>query len=206
MNPPAYAQISIDIIAVIINALALIAVIVYVKKTHDIAQANQQSADAMSASVAEMRETRRAESAPYVILYCTIDCDGIRAIIFTIKNIGRTPARDIHFQYKPPLSEITSELPPSPWIKNGFHSLAPNQEVSTVFANLSDYFKGGSRPGIYNVTVSFKNDHGVQFESDCIIDIESQRGLITSTTPTNTEKILKELSTSVKKIADRISK
>jgi len=60
---------TLDIIMFVIQLLSLIALVLYVIKTAEVAEGTRQSAMAMDRSVAEMVEDRDQQIAPYVVIY-----------------------------------------------------------------------------------------------------------------------------------------
>ena len=129
-----------------------------------------------------MRAARGQEIAPEVLTYIDMPY-GNWILFFVVKNIGRTVAKDIKFDFDPPLQSgfgnRIQDFEVS-FLKNGISSLAPGQQLRIVFDSITNYFDGpavkmldGSLPSVYRVTVTYKG--GLQPEmlhsSDQVIDL-----------------------------------
>ena len=93
---------TLDVIMFVIQLLSLIALVVYVIKTAEVAQGTWKSAQAMDRSVAEMVEDRDQQIAPYVVVFFDHQTDS-PIFDLVIKNTGRTAARDVEVTFEPPL-------------------------------------------------------------------------------------------------------
>ena len=89
---------TLDVIMFVIQLLSLIALVVYVIKTAEVAQGTWKSAQAMDRSVAEMVEDRDQQIAPYVVVF---DTRPFADFDLVIKNTGHCSPRDVTFE--PPL-------------------------------------------------------------------------------------------------------
>ncbi len=139
-----------EVLTLVVQSLGLVAIIVYVKKTHDVAMANTRSAEAAERAVLEMRETRRQEAAPYVVVFCRSTDTPIRALEIVARNVGRTPAKSIAILYDPPfVNSGKFDLRQTPWLSGVIASLGPGQELSTVLDVNREYFADTSRPRLY---------------------------------------------------------
>jgi len=151
----------------------------YVYKTWQIASATREAAELSRKStqlsqesielsqhvLEEMRAARGQEIAPQVLAYVDMPY-GNWVLFFVVKNVGRTPAKDIKFDFQPELQSgwgnRAHEFDVS-FLKNGISSLAPGQELRVVFDVMSNYFDGsavklleGSLPSAYTVRVTYR--------------------------------------------------
>lgn len=92
----------LEIIMFVIQLLSLVALVMYVIKTAEMAEGTRQSAQAMDRSVAEMVEDRDQQIAPYVVAFFDHQTDS-PIFDLVIKNTGRTAARDVEIVFSPPL-------------------------------------------------------------------------------------------------------
>ena len=112
-----------------------------------------------------MRAGRGQEIAPHVIAYIDMPYGGW-VLFFVVKNIGRTVAKEVKFDFEPPLQSgwgnRAHEFDVS-FLKSGISSLAPGQELRVVFDAMTNYFDGsavkmleGTLPSAYTVRVTYR--------------------------------------------------
>lgn len=92
---------TLEVIMFVIQLLSLIALVVYVIKTAEVAEGTRKSAQAMDRSVAEMVEDRDQQIAPYVVVYFDNQTDS-PIFDLVIKNTGRTAARNVEIAFDHP--------------------------------------------------------------------------------------------------------
>lgn len=167
----------LDILIFIIQILTLVFLIIYVKKTWDIASATRASTKTSERMLEEMRDERDQETAPYVIAYFEFKN---HVIYLYIKNIGKTAARNVTLEFEPKLQTKLMEdyISNTNLIKNGIKSLAPGQEIKTLFDTAPSYLNS-SLPMCYTVKISYSGGllNNLR-ESEQILDISVQSGLI----------------------------
>lgn len=122
-------------------------------KNWEMASAARDAAEASRATLEEMRDAREEENAPYVLIYFDI-AYGKRLIDLIIKNIGKTPARNIRFRFDPPIQNTDNSIQRFSPIINGIPSIAPGQEIQTLFDFSVNYFQS-TLPRTYTVNVSY---------------------------------------------------
>jgi hypothetical protein len=88
------AKDSIDIILAIVQIATLIALIIYVIKTWQMASATNKYAKTSENTLQEMKDSRDQEIAPYVIAYFDVPY-GQKFIFLIIKNIGLSVAKNV---------------------------------------------------------------------------------------------------------------
>ncbi len=167
----------LDILIFIIQIITLIFVIIYVKKTWDIASATRDSTKTSERMLKEMRDARDQETAPYVIAYFEFKN---HAIYLYIKNIGKTVARDINLEFEPKLQTTLMDdyICNTNLIKNGIKSIAPGQEIKTLLDTAPRYLNS-TLPMSYTVKISYCGGLlNTIRESEQILDISVQHGLI----------------------------
>ena len=149
-----------DYLIAAVQLATLIALIVYVVKTWQIAGANRRSVELSEEVLREMRATRFQEIAPYVIVYLDMPYSNDWVMYLVVKNTGKTVAKNVRFKFDPPLvtSFTSSGEGSKPFdiylLREGISLLAPGQEIRTPFdAHLSHSEE--KLPTLYRVEVSF---------------------------------------------------
>jgi len=183
----------LDFAIAVIQLLTLIGLVVYVIKTWQIASATKNAAEATRRStqlsekvIEEMKVARTQEIAPQVIIYIDKP-DNNWTLYLVAKNIGKSVAKDIQFNFDPPLmcgfgnKSHESEIS---FVKNGIRSLAPGQEIRVFHDVIANHFGKMAEkldprlPTAYRVRVTFKG--GAQDESvtsDQVIDLSMFEGI-----------------------------
>lgn len=107
----------------------------------------------------EAKELREAQTRPFVV----IDLGSSAHTLFdlVVKNIGPTLARDVRFNFDPPIKSTDDDLDPNKikMFREGISTLAPGKEIRTLFE------KGPARhesdlPDTYEVTVRYTDQSG----------------------------------------------
>lgn len=149
----------------------LLALIVTVWKTWEMAVATQKAANATTATVEEMRKARESASAPHIVVYLASPGSNIAEII--VENFGEGTARDIQFKIEPPLQSSLSKD-----IGQFFESpkwLPPRSRLSHALDVWSKYF-ASDYPRKYTVKVDYVGvNDGKQYSDEYVLDIDSFR-------------------------------
>src|SRR5947209_3526542 len=133
----------------IIQAAALIVVIIYTVYTARMTSAARASADAANNTINEMKEAREQENAPYIVVYFDIP-QNKPLIYLIIKNVGKSIATDVKFTFTPSLSSnVFKNINDTPLIKNGIRSLPPKYELRTFFDGAINRFGNENFPMTY---------------------------------------------------------
>jgi hypothetical protein len=107
----------------------------------------------------EARELREAQTRPFVVL----DLDfSVRPLFdLVVKNIGPTLARNINFEFEPPIRSTDDDLDPMKlkMFSEGISTLAPGKELRTLFENGPSRHKS-DLPDTYQVTVRYTDQSG----------------------------------------------
>ena len=141
----------------------LLALIVTVWKTWEMAVATQKAANATTATVEEMRKARESASAPHIVVYLASPGSNIAEII--VENFGEGTARDIQFKIEPPLQSSLSKD-----IGQFFESpkwLPPRSRLSHALDAWSSYF-ASDYPRKYTVKVDYVGVNDGKQYSDLI--------------------------------------
>lgn len=107
----------------------------------------------------EAKELREAQTRPFVV----IDLGSSAHTFFdlVVKNIGPTLARDVRFEFEPPIRSTDVDLDPHKikMFREGISTLAPGKEIRTLFENGPARHKS-DLPDIYEVTVTYIDQTG----------------------------------------------
>ncbi len=167
-----------EAIIFVVQVFSLIFLIIYVWKTWQMASATSNSVKASEEMLAEMKETRDQESAPYVVPYIDINH---HIMFFGIKNIGRTVAKDIKLFIEPELKStlLGDKIKEISFIKNGVSSLPPGHSIGTKFDVSHRYLNRADSPMKYLIKITYKG--GIQSddrEHEQVIDLSVYKELI----------------------------
>ena len=147
-----------DFILLFVQIASLIALIIYVCKTWQIANANQKSAEISRDTLLQMKESRDKEYSPYISVYFDIPY-GTGDIFFIIKNLGRTNAKNIYLKFDPALCNTDGQyLEETNLLKNGIPSMPPGHEIRFYFDQAISIFEKAKTPKKYDVEISFDNE------------------------------------------------
>ena len=149
----------------------LLALIITVWKTWEMAVATQKAANATAATVDEMRKARESASAPHIVVYLASPGSNIAEII--VENFGEGTARDIQLKIEPPLQSSLSKD-----IGRFFESpkwLPPGSRLSHALDVWSNYF-ASDYPRKYTVKVDYAGvNDGRHYSDEYVLDIDSFR-------------------------------
>jgi len=169
----------VDIILAIVQIGTLIALIIYVIKTWQMASASKKSAEISEEILKEMKESRDQEIAPYVVAYFDIPY-GKLCIYLVIKNVGKSVAKDVKLEFQPPLKNSKGEeINDIPLIKDGIGSIPPGYEIRTFFDSGISYFNKSNLPLTYKVKISYSG--GLRLDTrniEQVMDLSAFKGLI----------------------------
>jgi hypothetical protein len=169
-----YDVVEITVLAVgcLINLLTLLFVSIYTRKTYSIAQTTYETAaeaaktakiteealEVSSRTLEEMRETRDAQTAPYVFVYFDqMKGESSTKIFLVIKNAGGGTARDVRIKFDPELqNDQTYSLKHIRRLTKHITSLPPEGEIRHAFAFKIKYFNAEPPlPMRYKVRATF---------------------------------------------------
>ncbi len=136
-----------------VQILTLIALIIYVVKTWQMASATKNYAKTTEKTLDEMKETRVQESAPYVVVY--FDFIG-HEIYLVVENVGKGLAKDVKIEFRPELENTGQgkKINDTPMIKDGIGSIPPNYKIRHFFDMSFAYYEK-KLPLEYKVKISY---------------------------------------------------
>jgi len=181
---------------------ALVALILYVKKTSQIAKSSEASTEAMKKTtaaslksvelsrqiLAEMKETRSMLTAPLVVAYFERGGDArVTYLFFILENVGKGVARDIKFSFSPEIRSHDAESAERILeLGKGVDSLPPNYRLKNLFGRASYYIDlegrmgkelNSAEPRQFEVAVDFKDAvTGEQHSEKYLLDLRIPLG------------------------------
>lgn len=166
----------VQIINLIVATLSLIVLVLYVIKTWQIASATQKSTDISERILKEMEATREQEVAPYVVAYFDLENDASRlpaSVFFTIRNEGKTVAKNVKLEFDPPLPTLAYMPKPRnlnalSMIREGIPVMPPGFEIRTTFGFYTALAEKGMS---YKVKISFNGLHDKPDSAEYILDL-----------------------------------
>ena len=192
---------TLDVIMFVIQFFSLIALVVYVIKTAEMAKGTRQSAEAMDRSVAEMVEDRDQQIAPYVVVYFDHQTDS-PIFDLVIKNTGRTAARNVEISFEPPLQTSLKnyDIDKLAFIHQVIPTLPPEYEIRASVDVIDNALKSETLPKHYRVKVTyFGGIKDGRREVEYILDLNIFKGILETHT-----RSLTDLTKTVEKISDTL--
>lgn len=192
---------TLEIILFVIQLLSLIAFVVYLIKTAEVAKGTRQPAQAMNRSVAEMVEDRDQEIAPYVVVYFDHQTDS-PIFDLVIKNTGRTAARNVEIVFTPPLqtSFKNYDIEQLAFIHQVIPTLPPDYEIRASVDVIDNVLRSETLPRQYRVKVNYlggiKSD---KRESEYLLDLNVFKVILETHT-----RSLTDLTQAVERISDQL--
>ena len=146
---------SINNILTVVQILTLLALIVYVIKTWQMAAATREYSAISELTLQEMRDTRDQETAPHIVVYFDIPF-GQQFIFLVIKNIGKTSAERVKIDINPPLiNSKEKNFNELPFIKEGIDTIPPSYEIRTMFDFFPHYMNNEDSPLTFDANVTY---------------------------------------------------
>ena len=146
---------TIKLILLFVQSVSLIALIIYVIKTWEMASASRQSAEISAITLLEMKEARDQEIAPYIVVY--FDKTALDAEFYlVIKNIGKSMAHDVRLEFDPPLAVQPVYQPYLDRLlsPNMIPTMVPNYEIRTGLGIFQQYCRE-NHPDFFSVKVNY---------------------------------------------------
>ena len=136
-----------EFILFIVQIASLIALIIYVKKTSDMAREAKKSAALTEKSLEEMIVNRNLEFAPYIVVYFDAMTDS-PVFDLVVKNTGKTIANNIVIAFNPPLQSSLPNLDLSElsMLKKRIPSMPPEYEFRTAIDRLETRLESSDLP------------------------------------------------------------
>lgn len=169
----------LDFILLGTQILTLIALILYVIKTWEIASATRKAAEVSAQSLQEMEEARDQELAPYIVVYFDIP-HGEHLVYLVIKNIGRSIATNLKIEISPALiGPSGKDFSKLPMIKDGIPSLPPNHELRTFIDTTMAFLNEKNNRALTYLAriVYFGGIKQIPRSSEQMLDLTAYKGL-----------------------------
>lgn len=142
-----------EIIIAIIQGASLLYLVFTLGKTWEMASSTKDAANASQKALEETRDMRDEESSPYVLVYFDKPYGEI-FLYLVIENIGKTAAFDVSLIFAPAIQSTQPYFSNFSPVINGIPSLAPGQEVKTLFDVYTSY-TAAQLPLTYTVNVIY---------------------------------------------------
>lgn len=145
----------LQVVVALTQVTSLVALVIYVIKTWEMASATRRATEITAQSLKEMQAARDEETAPYVVVW--FDVTYARQLIqLVIKNIGKGIATDVRVEFDPPLqTKHGAPMKDLVWIRDGIKSMPPGYEIRTFFDSTVTYINDPSLPLEYRVRVTY---------------------------------------------------
>ena len=169
-----------ETILLIVQIASLIAVIVYVIKTAEMARETKKSAAATEKSIEEMVEDRNMEFAPYIVVYFDAQTDS-PIFDLVIKNTGKTIANHVKVIFEPPLETSLKnyDLEQLSFIHQPIPAIPPGFELRTSIDRLETRIESDTLPKIYKVTVTYTGGlNDIVRKLDYLLDLNMFHGIL----------------------------
>jgi hypothetical protein len=112
--------------------------------------------------VREARRLREEQNRPFVVIDFERQ-ERTRAILLTISNLGTSLARDVRFDFTPPLESTWSHVPFTElkMFRDGISTLAPGKVIQTIFDISHQRFeRREDLPDVYEARVRYTDERG----------------------------------------------
>lgn len=201
-----------DVTLIIIQIFTLIALIIYVVKTWEMASATKESAKSAENTLLEMQETRDQESAPFVVAF--FDIPYAKSLVYlVIKNLGKSVATNVTLSFEPSFqTSDVGNLENLPLFEKGIASLAPAQEIRVFLDTTIAFFGEPGLPLTYSVEITYRGGlKDVPRIVNHTLDLSVHKGLMFVQSKDihdlseSVEKLFKE-QRSIRQSLERISK
>lgn len=169
-----------ETILLIVQIASLLALIVYVVKTADMARETKKSAAATEKSIEEMVEDRNMEFAPYVVVYFDALTDS-PIFDLVVKNTGKTIANHIKINFEPPLQTSLKNyyLGELALLHQPIPALPPGFELRTSIDRLETRLESETLPKRYKVTVTYTGGLNNAFRKiEYLLDMNVFHGIL----------------------------
>lgn len=192
---------TLDLILFFVQVLSLVALVIYVIKTAEMAQGTRQSAAATEKSVEEMRADRDQQVAPYIVVYFDHMNDS-PIFDLVVKNTGKSVARDVNISFEPPLDTSLKnyDIQRLAFVHMPIPTFPPDYEIRASMDVLANRLRSDSLPRVYHVAVTFRGgiDNDLR-TAEYILDLNVFSGILETHV-----RSLSDLTRAVENIPDSI--
>jgi len=154
----------------IVQIITLIALIIYVIKTWQMASATRDAAEASQKTLITIEQENENEKRPLVDVAILIRRS--KVFEFLITNRGRTTAHDLRIEMEPPFPDDleNKKLAQNKVFENGLRSLHSGVELCTFFSSSVTYLKS-EKPREFIAHVAYKSSWGKKYIEHIPIDL-----------------------------------
>lgn len=169
-----------ETILLIVQIASLVALVLYVLKTAQMAGETKKSAAAMEKSIAEMIEDRDLNFAPYIVVYFDALTDS-PIFDLVIRNTGKSVAYDVTVHFDPPLQTSLKNyaIEDLAMIHKPIPVIPPGYELRTSIDRLENRLSTDELPRQYRVTVMYTGGiRDTLRKFDYILDLNVFHGIL----------------------------
>jgi hypothetical protein len=157
------------------QAATLIALVVYVWKTWEMASATRDAASASSRAIEEARQARAEALAPRVLVY--LNQSELTNAQVVIQNAGAGTATDLQITFEPPL-QSSHGWEVNRYFKTAKPILPPGARIEHVFDTWASYLNS-ELPRTYKVGIRCVGaETGVRYETEQTLDVTALEHLL----------------------------
>jgi hypothetical protein len=168
--------------------------------TKEMASATKEYSRLAQQTLAEMQTTRIEDAAPYPVVYFDIPFG--QAIVFlVVKNLGKTTAENISFEFEPPLKSTFGWSDNLSFVMDGIQSLVPGQELRGMFDHYMSYDRSHTVPRSYRVAVTYSGPYTPHREITHSLSLETFKG-----TGSLTQSDMEQLVDRVREVTEAIGR
>jgi len=154
----------------------------------------------------EIRRTREEQARPFVVVDIRPSTAASNILNLVIENVGTTVARNVTFEFEPPLqsSQEKYDLSESVLIRTGIPTLPPRRRIEALF-DVSHERVNTNLPMRYDVTVNLSDARGRrQGPEQYVVDLSHLYGLlrVEEYGIHHAAKALREIQATIKKWSD----
>lgn len=186
-----------------VEVLSLVALVIYVIKTWQMASETKKSAEATQASVKEMQLTREREAAPSIVVYLDVVDNFDFALV--IKNTGKTSASDLKINITPPLPSFgdpeTFDINKLKFLTEGFATFPSGYEFKTTYTSSPVQLNSPHGGVVYQANVSYTDPGtGALYNHQFILDPSVFKGTLPNDDNYKLRREIKEITNQLKSI------
>lgn len=187
-----------------IQTFTLLALVVYVWKTWQMAKATSAAANASEGSLREMRLSREQQIQPYVICHFH-DIPSSKSFELVIANIGATMAFDVEIAFEPQLQDYNPGHPARTLAKKTFKALAPQYHWRSLWGSFIGMDEAAV-PDEFTAHVSYRWGRNRRHEEyDLSFDLKSLMGKRYFQLPPTAEESLAVIAAKLTDLATGLS-
>jgi hypothetical protein len=202
----------VQVVNSIIGTFSLIFLIIYVIKTWQIASSTKKSTEISERILKEMAAAREQEAAPYVVAFFELEneSNNLPTVFFTIKNEGKTAAKNVKLDFDPPLPTLAYSPAPRNlnnlnMVKDGIPVMPPGFKIKTTFGFYTSLAGKGMS---YRLKISFYGLHNEPEFVEYILDLSPFSDLLYDS-PSGMPQLIEQVKKthdSIDKIRERFNK